>query len=70
MAVGAAGEIRDHAWLVTIDIKAIDALESLEGSDVRQPWRAVDIADGVNAGEVRFVTITDLDVATVGFPTE
>ena len=33
---------------------------------MREPWRAVDITDGIDAGKVCFVTVTDLDVAAVG----
>ena len=66
MAVGAAWEIGDFAWFVAIDKQAIDALERFERRDVREPWRAVDIADRVNVREVGFVAVADFDVTAIG----
>lgn len=66
VAVGAAGEVVDFTGCVAGDVEAFDGLDGFEGGDVGEPWRAGDVASGVDAGDGGFVAVADLDVAAIG----
>ena len=66
VAVGAAGEIGDLARFVAGDIEAFDRLHGFERSGVGEPWRAGDVARGIDAGDRSFIAVADIDISALG----